>query len=87
MAWYGIVPGWQLVALPLFTLLGGLQWLSTFVLLVTGPGMGYQTGLLVAYALASGIIDLPFEYYEQALSPLALRGLIRLFLPALYQST
>jgi STE24 endopeptidase len=48
-----------------FTLLGGLQWLSVTILNITGPGMTYQIGLLVAFAIISGIIDLPFEYYKQ----------------------
>jgi STE24 endopeptidase len=48
-----------------FTLLGGLQWLSVKVLGLTGPGMGYQIALLAAFALVSGIIDLPFGYYKQ----------------------
>jgi STE24 endopeptidase len=48
-----------------FTLLGGLQWLSVTILDITGPGMTYQIGLLVAFAIISGIIDLPFEYYKQ----------------------
>lgn len=48
-----------------FTLLGGLQWLSLAVLNVTGPGMLYQLGLLLAFAFISGVIDLPFAYYKQ----------------------
>ncbi|SFV01983.1 M48 family metallopeptidase [Pseudoduganella namucuonensis] len=48
-----------------FTLLGGLQWLSVEVYKLTGPGMAYQIGLLVAYAAISGLIDLPFDYYKQ----------------------
>jgi STE24 endopeptidase len=48
-----------------FTLLGGLQWLSLAVMQVTGQGMAYQIGLLVAFAVVSAIIDLPFEYYKQ----------------------
>ncbi len=48
-----------------FTLLGGLQWLS-----VTLPGlfeshMLYQIALLAAFALISGAISLPFDYYRQ----------------------
>src|ERR1035437_1797179 len=34
-----------------FTLLGGLQLLSTELIKLTGPGMIYQIGLLVAFAL------------------------------------
>lgn len=48
-----------------FTLLGGLQWLSVAMLKLTGPGMRYQIGLLVAFTTISGAIDLPFEYYKQ----------------------
>jgi STE24 endopeptidase len=48
-----------------FTLLGGLQALSTAVLNLTGSGMTYQIGLLVSFAVISGLIDLPFEYYRQ----------------------
>ncbi|MYM36896.1 M48 family metalloprotease [Duganella sp. FT94W] len=48
-----------------FTLLGGLQWLSVQVFQVTGPGMTYQLALLAAFALISGVIDLPFDYYKQ----------------------
>ncbi|GGZ09540.1 M48 family metallopeptidase [Pseudoduganella plicata] len=48
-----------------FTLLGGLQWLSTQVFGATGGGMAYQLGLIVAFALISGAIDVPFDYYRQ----------------------
>lgn len=48
-----------------FTLMGGLQWLSVTILNLTGPGMTYQIGLLVAFAVISGIISLPFDYYRQ----------------------
>lgn len=48
-----------------FTLLGGLQWLSNTILEATGPGMTYQMGLLLAFALISGLIELPFNYYAQ----------------------
>jgi len=48
-----------------FTLLGGLQWLSGSVLGLTGPGIGYQIGLIVAFAVLSGALDLPFDYYRQ----------------------
>jgi STE24 endopeptidase len=48
-----------------FTLLGGLQWLSLALLPVTGPGMAYQLALLGAFALISGVLDLPFDYYRQ----------------------
>jgi STE24 endopeptidase len=48
-----------------FTLLGGLQWLSLEVLRLTGTGIVYQIGLLVAFAVISGLVDLPFDYYKQ----------------------
>jgi STE24 endopeptidase len=48
-----------------FTLLGGLQWLSLALLPVLGAGMAYQLALLVAFAVISGILDLPFDYYRQ----------------------
>lgn len=48
-----------------FTLLGGLQWLAVTLLNQTGPGMTYQIGLIVAFSLISGLIDLPFDYYRQ----------------------
>jgi len=48
-----------------FTLLGGLQWLSVQVFNATGGGMLYQLGLIVAFALVSGIIDVPLDYYRQ----------------------
>ena len=48
-----------------FTLLGGLQYLSIGLLEFTGRGMTYQISLLVAFALISGAIDLPFDYYKQ----------------------
>lgn len=48
-----------------FTLLGGLQWLSVTVFGVTGPGMMHQIGLVAVFALISGLIELPFDYYRQ----------------------
>ncbi|HEY0488781.1 MAG TPA: M48 family metallopeptidase [Telluria sp.] len=48
-----------------FTLLGGLQALSLAVLDATGPGMAFQLGLLAAFAVVSGLLDLPFDYYRQ----------------------
>jgi STE24 endopeptidase len=55
----------QTVVLLGFTLFGGLQWLSVHILNVTGPGMTYQLALLAAFAVISGILDLPFDYYRQ----------------------
>ncbi len=48
-----------------FTLLGGLQWLAGAVLPLTGPGMAFQIGLLAAFAVVTGLLDLPFDYYRQ----------------------
>ncbi|MGK5007558.1 M48 family metallopeptidase [Janthinobacterium sp. LB2P70] len=51
-----------------FTLLGGLQWLALYLHELTGAAgspMLYQLGLMVAFAAISGLIDLPFEYYQQ----------------------
>ena len=48
-----------------FTLLGGLNWLAHALLPLTGPGMTFQMGLLVVFALVSGVLDLPFDYYRQ----------------------
>ncbi|MFC0252767.1 M48 family metallopeptidase [Massilia consociata] len=48
-----------------FTLLGGLQALSTALLGVTGPGMAHQMALVVAFAVISGVLDLPFDWYRQ----------------------
>ena len=48
-----------------FTLLGGLQWLSTTIMPLTGPGMVFQMSLLVAFAAVSGLLDMPFDYYRQ----------------------
>jgi STE24 endopeptidase len=48
-----------------FTLLGGLQALSGALLQVAGPGMMHQIGLIVAFAVISGAIDVPFDWYRQ----------------------
>ncbi|MBA5606231.1 M48 family metallopeptidase [Duganella sp. FT3S] len=48
-----------------FTLLGGLQCLSVAVYQHTGPGMTYQLALMAGFALITGLIDLPFDYYKQ----------------------
>ncbi len=48
-----------------FTLLGGLQWLSDTLGASVGGGMSYQIALIVAVAVISGVIDLPFDYYKQ----------------------
>ncbi|NDI86910.1 M48 family metallopeptidase [Undibacterium crateris] len=48
-----------------FTLFGGLQWLSVTIAGITGPGMLYQLSLFAAFALITGVLDLPFAYYSQ----------------------
>lgn len=48
-----------------FTLWGGLDYLAKQILEVTGPTMTYQIGILVAFSLISGLINLPFDYYNQ----------------------
>jgi STE24 endopeptidase len=48
-----------------FTLLGGLQALSAALLHAAGPGMLHQMALVVAFAVVSGALDLPFDYYRQ----------------------
>jgi STE24 endopeptidase len=56
---------WGGVVLIGFTLLGGLQALSAALLPLTGPGMLHQMALVIAFAVLSGALDLPFEYYRQ----------------------
>jgi STE24 endopeptidase len=56
---------WSGLVLIGFTLLGGLQALSSAVLHLAGPGMAHQVGLVVAFAIVSGVLDLPFDYYRQ----------------------
>jgi STE24 endopeptidase len=56
---------WNTLVLTGFTLLGGLQALSTALLHMTGPGMVHQILLIVAFAVVSGALDLPFSYYRQ----------------------
>jgi len=56
---------WGTLVLVGFTLLGGLQALSNSVLQLAGPGMLAQAGLIVAFAVISGLLDLPFDYYRQ----------------------
>jgi STE24 endopeptidase len=48
-----------------FTLLGGLQWLSVQALDVFGPGYRYQLALILAFAVISGVAELPFDYFRQ----------------------
>jgi STE24 endopeptidase len=63
---YGLLHAlWSSAVLIGFTLLGGLQALSTAVLHFTGPGMMHQIALVVAYAVVSAVLDLPFGYWFQ----------------------
>ncbi|HWT71819.1 MAG TPA: M48 family metallopeptidase [Oxalicibacterium sp.] len=48
-----------------FTLMGGLQWLSVHALEVFGPGYRYQLALVLAFAVISGAVELPFDYFRQ----------------------
>ncbi|GGB95996.1 peptidase [Oxalicibacterium flavum] len=48
-----------------FTLMGGLQWLASTSLDIFGPGIRYQLALVLAFALISGLIELPFDYFRQ----------------------
>ena len=48
-----------------FTLLGGLQVISSALLPLAGPGMLHQILLVIAFAAISGVLDLPFDYYRQ----------------------
>ena len=56
---------WGGVVLIGFTLLGGLQALSGALLPLTGPGMLHQMALVVAFAVLSSVLDLPFDWYRQ----------------------
>ena len=56
---------WGGVVLVGFTLLGGLQALSMSLLGLTGQGMAHQMALVVAFAVVSGLLDLPFDWYRQ----------------------
>jgi STE24 endopeptidase len=50
-----------------WTLLGGLDTLNTWVLdavLPTWGAMAYQLALLAGFALVSGLVDLPFEWFS-----------------------
>ena len=47
------------------TLFGGLQALSSALITHLGTGMSYELGLLVSFAIISGIVDLPLDYYKQ----------------------
>ncbi len=48
-----------------FTVLGGLQCLSTWLHTWLGQDMTYQIGLIAVFALIVGLIDLPFDLFRQ----------------------
>jgi len=48
-----------------FTLMGGLQWLASASFDIFGDGWRYQLALVLAFALISGLIELPFDYFRQ----------------------
>ena len=56
---------WGALVLIGFTLLGGLQWLSLTLVPWFGPGLPHQMALVVAFAVISGLLDLPFDWYRQ----------------------
>jgi len=56
---------WGAVTLVGFTLLGGLQWLSMSLVPLLGAGLAHQMALVVAFAVISGLLDLPFDWYRQ----------------------
>lgn len=53
------------ILLLVFTLFGGLQWLSASLVPVLGTGLIYQIGLLVSFAVITSVLGLPMEYYRQ----------------------
>jgi STE24 endopeptidase len=63
---FGLVSAlWGGAVLVGFTLLGGLQALSTAILNLTGPGMMHQILLVVAFTVISSALDLPLSYWRQ----------------------
>jgi STE24 endopeptidase len=48
-----------------FTLMGGLQWLASASFDIFGDGWRYQLGLVLGFALISGLVELPFDYFRQ----------------------
>jgi STE24 endopeptidase len=56
---------WGALTLVGFTLLGGLQWLSLTLVSYFGPGLPHQMALVVAFAVISGLLDLPFDWYRK----------------------
>lgn len=55
---------WGTVVLLSWTLLGGLNTLQGALPQVMAPGMAQQLALLAAFALISGLLDLPFSLYQ-----------------------
>lgn len=56
--------GWAAIVLLGWTLLGGLDLLNRGLLGVMGSGMAQQVALVVAFAVISGALDLPFSLYS-----------------------
>jgi STE24 endopeptidase len=48
-----------------WTLLGGLDWLNTSLRESLGSGWAYQLGLMGAFALIGGLLDLPLSWHKQ----------------------
>lgn len=48
-----------------FTLMGGLQWLAIQLAPIAGFGMKGQLALLAAFAVITGLLDMPFDIYRQ----------------------
>lgn len=55
---------WATVILLGWTLLGGLNALNQALLQIMDAGMSQQLALLAAFALISGLLDLPFSLYQ-----------------------
>jgi len=56
---------WGGAVLIMFTLLGGLQLLSLALVPLVQPGLWHQFALVVAFAIISGLLDLPLDWYRQ----------------------
>lgn len=56
---------WSTVILVGWTLLGGLQALSTALLPVVEAGIWHQMALIAAFAIISGLLDLPLDWHRQ----------------------
>ena len=55
---------WGAMLLLGWTLLGGLDALHQALLAAMGPGLGQQIALVAAFALISGVLELPFSLYQ-----------------------